>query len=416
MRPNDLRRRLRDAPIPDEHGARERGWRVVRAGFEERRPDRHGARNTSRVAIALATTALALALVLTPAGAKVVDLVRDVVEPGAKHARPLTSLPAPGELLVNSAQGPWVFDPDGSQRLLGDYRDATWSPTGLYVAVTREDQLSAVEPDGTVRWSLNRTDPTNPRWAPSGYRIAYRTGKSMRVVHGDRMRDHLLVRRVAPTAAAWQPLPPVLPSGLETTDPRANVLALAKPDGRVEVIDAGGRVHGVSPPGPVPTELDWSADGSLLVAVSGSILRVFDGDAQVVDTRRLPAGIDATSGAFAPSGSTFAITGSSNGRRGTRSIALTLDVGSSSGRVSRLFAGVGRFSGLSWSPNGAWLLVGWRDADEWLFLRPQQAGHRSKPEHVKTAGHVSRQFSPGSTGASAFPRPVGWCCTASGAS
>jgi hypothetical protein len=104
MMQSELRRRLRDAPIPDEHGARERGWRLVRAGFEERRPAARSARTPTRVAIAFAVAALGLVLILTPAGAKVVDAVRDVIRPGDRDARPLTSLPAPGRLLVNSPQ------------------------------------------------------------------------------------------------------------------------------------------------------------------------------------------------------------------------------------------------------------------------------------------------------------------------
>jgi dipeptidyl aminopeptidase/acylaminoacyl peptidase len=406
MRRSDIPRQLRDAPIPDEHGARERGWRVIRAGFEEHRPVRHDAPLPRRLAVALAIAVLALALVLTPAGAKVVDLVRDVVQPGTKHARPLTSLPAPGQLLVNSARGPWVVDPDGSQRLLGDYRDATWSPNALFVAVTSRDHLTAVEPDGTVRWTLPASNPADPRWeAPDGLRIAYRTGTSMRVVWGDSAHDHLLDSRIAPTAPAWRP--PVGESG-------DHVLALAKPDGRVELMHADSReVLWRSSRGPVPTELDWSADGSMLVAVSGSTLRLFGRNGEPIGTRQLPAGIHATSGAFAPTGSTFAITGTSNEREGTHGVALTLDLGSPTGRTTRLFAGPGRFDGLSWSPNGAWLLVGWRDANEWLFLRPSTPGHE---RHVKTAADVSRQFDPGSTGYSPFPRPVGWCCTASGAS
>jgi len=370
---------------------------------------RHAAPLPRRLAMALALAALALALVLTPAGAKVVDLVRDVVQPGTKNARPLTSLPAPGQLLVNSTQGPWVVHPDGSQRLLGDYRDATWSPNAFFVAVTSRDHLTAVEPDGTVRWSLPRPNPTDPRWEPpDGYRIAYRTGTSMRVVVGDGTDDHLLDSRVAPTAPAWRPPVP------EAKLTGAHVLALAKPDGRVEVIDADTRdILWRSSRGPVPTELDWSVDGSMLVAASGSTLRLFRTNGEPIGTRRLPVGIHATSGAFAPTGSTFAITGSSNERGGTHSVALTLDLGSPTGGTTRLFAGLGRFDGLSWSPNGEWLLVGWRDANEWLFLRPNTPGHE---RHVKTAADVSRQFNPGSIGDSAFPRPIGWCCSATGGS
>ncbi len=95
---------LRDVPIPDERGAEERGWRVVRAAYGQRSPAARAGRRATRVAIAVALGALALALVLTPAGAKVADLVHDVVRPGEPNAEPeLTSLPTAGRLLVTVA-------------------------------------------------------------------------------------------------------------------------------------------------------------------------------------------------------------------------------------------------------------------------------------------------------------------------
>ena len=62
----------------------------------------------------------------------------------------------------------------------------------------------------------------------------------------------------------------------------------------------------------------------------------------------------------------------------------------------QLFAGPGRFEDLAWSPDGGWLLVGWRDADQWLFLRPSS-------DRVRAVGHISRQFDPGATGKPPFP-------------
>src|SRR5437762_2067872 len=70
---------------------------------------------------------------------------------GVQHAQPaLFRLPAPGRLLVQSVEGPWVVQPDGSKRLLGPYLEAAWSPHGLFVAVTKPDELAAVEPSGSV--------------------------------------------------------------------------------------------------------------------------------------------------------------------------------------------------------------------------------------------------------------------------
>jgi len=72
-----------------------------------------------------------------------------------------------------------------------------------------------------------------------------------------------------------------------------------------------------------------------------------------------------------------------------------------------VFSGPGRFSGLEWSPDGSWLLLAWRSADQWLFLNP------SRPGRVKAISNVSSQFAPGEVGAGqgAFPKIHGWCCS-----
>lgn len=405
----NLQERLHDAPIPDEDGACERGWQVVSAAYADRRPVTQPARTPMRVAVAAGLAALILALVLTPAGAKVVDFVRDVVKPSAKEAAPLTALPAPGDLLVESSQGPWVVHRDGSQRLLGDYRQASWSPHGYFAAVTSEHQLSAVEPDGTLRWSLNRDRPRDPRWLPdTGVRIAYRTGSSMRVVGGDGVGDHLVDRDVAPTAPAWAaPLPQAkLGSGTGQY-----VLALARPDGAVEEVDAdSGTVFWRSGSGPVPEVLDWSADGSRLAALSATELRVFTAQGDLTQTVHLPSGLRAADGAFAPTGKSFAVTATKRTAHGRRSEALILRLGTAMPKPRALLADPGTFSKVSWSPDGRWLLFAWPDADAWLFVRPEHPGH------VETVGDINRQFSPGasSSGAGGFPRPAGWCCTVAG--
>jgi hypothetical protein len=347
--------------------------------------------------------------VLTPAGARVVDFVRDVVRPSAKEAKPLTSLPTSGSLLVESQQGPWVFHRDGSQRLLGDYRQASWSPNGVYIAVTSQDQLSAVEPDGDVHWSINRRHPSDPRWVPvTGYRVAYRTGSAMRVVGGDGVDDHLLDPTVAPTAPAWRP------SQLEQAKAAAGgpgefVLALAEPDGSVALVDAdSSHVFWHTGGGPVPEVLDWSSDSSWLAALSANELRIFSAHGKLISTVDLPSGMRATDGGFAPTGKSFAVTGTTHTAHGLKSKALVIPLAAADAKPRPLLTDPGAFTDLSWSPDGHWLLVAWRDADAWLFLNPQ------RPGDVQTAGDISRQFSPGSGGKPGFPTPAGWCCTPAG--
>jgi hypothetical protein len=66
-------------------------------------------------------------------------------------------------------------------------------------------------------------------------------------------------------------------------------------------------------------------------------------------------------------------------------------------RVTRVFAGAGTFTGVAWSPDGRWLLVPWREANQWVFVRV--AGrHR-----IRAVSNVVEQFG-------GFPRLASWCC------
>jgi hypothetical protein len=58
----------------------------------------------------------------------------------------------------------------------------------------------------------------------------------------------------------------------------------------------------------------------------------------------------------------------------------------------------GAVDGAAWSQDGRHLLLGWRDADEWLLLGP---GDRIVALHA-----VSREFG----AAGGFPRVADWCC------
>src|SRR5687767_169291 len=169
-----LGKALRDAPVPDEAAAAERGLRVVRAAIGDGDPAPPQRPRLRRLGLALLASALIFVLVLTPVGADVRDFVKDVVDNEPDPARSLTRLPGGGELLVESGEGPWIVRADGSQRLLGDFEEATWSPHGLFVAVTKGGRLSAVDPLGNPRWTVTRPSPVaSPRWSASGYRVAY---------------------------------------------------------------------------------------------------------------------------------------------------------------------------------------------------------------------------------------------------
>ena len=402
MNEKQLTALLRDTPVPDEREAQERGWKVVRAAFEARHPV-PARLHVSRLAIALAVGLLIAAVALSPAGAKVADLVHDVVQPGEQNARPsLTSLPAPGRLLVTSSKGPWVVDQDGSKRLLGAYQDAAWSPHGLYVAATRGRQLIALEPTGTVHWSLAAPHPvTDPAWSPSGIRIAYLSGTSLRVVNGDGTDDHLVARGVARVPPAWRPLRRGVPPGQSViTGPGTNVLAYVDRRGQVLVRDVDtDRLLIRNPPGPPPTEVAWSSDGARLLSASRRLVATFDARSSY----RFPTGFrtpnqwQVQAASFQPDSHRVAAVetrGSSPAAR--KSVVLFGRTDVENYLAERLFAGPGRLQEPTWSPDGRWLLVGWRDADQWLFLRPSDG-------HVKAVGHISRQFDPGTSGRAPFP-------------
>ncbi len=126
----------------------------------------------------------------SPPGRAVLDEIREAV--GVERAQPaLFSLPAPGRLLVASDAGVWVVQQDGSKRLLGAYREASWSPFGRFVVAARENELAALEPDGSVRWTLARPGVRFPRWAgtETDTRIAYVDRTGIRVVAGDGTDD-----------------------------------------------------------------------------------------------------------------------------------------------------------------------------------------------------------------------------------
>jgi hypothetical protein len=219
-----VKKDLERIEIPDEHEARERAWRVVEAAFAEREP---GPRRRSWKPIAaVALAGAVVAGLLSPPGRAVLDEIREAV--GVDKAEPaLFSLPAQGRLLVTSDAGAWVVDPDGSKRLLGGYREASWSPFGRYVVAARPNELVALEPDGDVRWTLARPDVRFPRWGGTrtDTRIAYLSDGKLRVVVGNGKRDRLLDAQAAAEAPVWKPGP-------------GHRLAYARRDGTVRIVDA----------------------------------------------------------------------------------------------------------------------------------------------------------------------------------
>lgn len=368
-----MKRELERVEILGEEAARERAWAVLAAGFAAWEPAPRRSHLPRVAAVAVALTAL-LAAALSSPGRAVIDEIREVV--GIERALPaLFSLPAAGRLLVASDAGVWVVQPDGSRRLLGDYREATWSPFGRFVAAVRENELVALEPDGDIRWTLARRGARSPRWTGSeaDTRVAYVSEGHPRVVAGDGTNDRAAClravhfRRVAP---AWRP-----GAGF--------ALALVAPNRAVHVYDLDGCARlWLSSPIRGPHRLEWSGAATRLLVVTHEGVRILRaGTGSVARVAR------ATDAAFRP---------------GSRKLALIRERGQTSELLvgSRvLFRSAGKLQGLAWSPDGRWLLVGWPAADQWVFVRADGRG-------IRAVSNISEQFRSRS-----FPRVQGWCCT-----
>ena len=376
--------RLRDTAVPGADAARARARRVVLAAAAERAAAPRRARRPTLALAAAAVAALALAGALaTPPGEAVGHWVRELIrlERPLPPPRPaLTELPAAGRLLVTGPAGAWVVQRDGSRRRLGPYRDAAWSPRGLFVAVTRDRQLLAVEPGGAVRWALARPAPVaDPRWSSDGYRIAYRTRGALRVVAGDGSGDRPLVEAVAAVPAAWRPGT----HHRELVRDAGGALELWSPDrGRRLWRRARG-------PG-TPVALAWTPDGRRLVEVRPDAVSVFGRRGRLL--RRVPLRRPALAAALSPDGRRLAVAGD----RGVELRRLR-DL-----RRGRPLLPVRASGGLAWAPAGHHLLVAAGGADQWVFLPVGRSGR------VVASGGIARQFDPSRPRPRGFPRVEGW--------
>jgi dipeptidyl aminopeptidase/acylaminoacyl peptidase len=378
----ELENRLRAVRLPGEEEALARTWTVVRAAFDARDAVPRPARRLRAVLVLAALAAVVLA-VLSPPGRAVLGSLRETV--GIERSQPaLFSLPAPGTLVVASPEGgAWVAREDGSKRRLGAYREASWSPFGRFVVVAGENELAALEPDGTVRWKLSRPGVRFVRWAGSrtDTRVAYLSGSDLRLVAGDGTEDRLLAAGVEPVAPAWRP------GGFE--------LAYAR-GGRVVALDTrtGSRLW--TRPAADVRSLEWSPRGESLLVRRARSLRVLDAGGRVrFELLRPDLAAPVVAAAWSPDGRSLAFVQRTAGQSALWLIPR-LDPDAAAAR--RVFAGAGAFTGLAWSPDGRWLLLAWRDADQWLFLRV--TGGRG----VRAVSGIGGQFGGG------FPALGGWCC------
>ena len=378
-----MKRELERIEIPGEHDARERSWAVVSAAFAEREPQPRP--RSWKPVVAIAAALVVVAGLLSPPGMAVLDELRQAVALESESAAVVT-LPSHGRVLVAAQGGTWIVQPDGSRRRLGAYTSATWSPRGLFVAVSSPGGLTALDPQGNVRWSLPRKGVIWPRWAPSGFRIAYLSDGKLRVVAGDGTGDRLLAANAGPNAPAWE------------TAVNAHVLAYSDRAGRIHVVDTDSRrLRWRSAPGDLNIQLEWSSDGTRLLALGTRTLRIFQGNGVLL--RTIPTGGAPASVAFRRSGHTFAFAH----RADTSRSEVVLLPAERDGAPRSVFRGVGAFSEIAWSPDGKWLLVPWPSADQWVFVRS------GRPPKLVAESEITRYFSPAAPGG-VFPTLAGWCC------
>jgi hypothetical protein len=376
-------RSLRSLRAPDEQGAEHRAWNVVRTAYADAPPAVATPRR-SRVAMLVPALILAaLGVALSPAGASVRRWINAAL--GVPRAAPaLFKLPAPGRLLVAGGGGAWTVASDGSARRIGAWRQASWSPRGLYIAVSSTNELAAIDPHGTIQWMLARPKVGDARWyAPSGYRVAYRSGRELRVVAGDGTGDHLLAPVTAAVAPAWRPGHPYQLSYVDAT-------------GRLITRDADtGSTMWADPLPARPQSLTWSANASRLLVAGRSGARVYDARGRLVAAAPQQIGAPLEGAALSPNGRELAIVSGN-------AVTVTDLAAAHAGAQRTVLSGLG-VRQVTWSPDGRWLLVSWPRADQWVFVRV--AG----TPRIEAVSRIAQQFG-GRSPAAGFPRIAGWCC------
>src|SRR4051794_25636608 len=252
-----------DLRAPDEAGARARAWGAVATEPLPRR-------GSSRAPLVLAAVgvAIALALALTPPGDAVATWVKRAVgvEQSAPRPTGLERLPGGGRVLLVT---PSVWVAGGGQaprQLLGAVDEATWSPHGLFVAAIRaRAELIAVDMKGRRRWRVAGRDLRGARWSPDGFRVAYLSGRTLRVVAGDGTNDLLFARTWPGPAPAWRP-------------GRRHVIAYLDRHRRLAVgdTDTAALLFRRSAPARV-RQLLWTPGGGRLIVVGARETKVLDG-------------------------------------------------------------------------------------------------------------------------------------------
>jgi dipeptidyl aminopeptidase/acylaminoacyl peptidase len=280
---------------------------------------------------------------------------------------------------------------DGSRRLLGRYWEGSWSPKAKHVVVRRGREITAVDAKGNIRWTISRNGRiTGARWSPDGFRVAYLTGSELRVVAGDSSGDKVLRDRVALTPPAWRP-------------EGNHELVFVTVDSQIALVQTDtGVTRWRAPVLEPPTQLAWSDDGQRLLALGERSLRVFDADGNELWSLGLPLGPSAV--AFSRRTHQFLLVRYQPATG--RSELVLMEAEAERGEERSLFSAAGDFGTLAVSPDGRWALLGWVNADQWLFLRLDRL-------RVRAVSGIAEQFGgplKDAPVARQFPSSVSWCC------
>jgi tricorn protease-like protein len=103
-----------------------------------------------------------------------------------------------------------------------------------------------------------------------------------------------------------------------------------------------------------PRQLEWTPD-SRLVAVGPRALGIFARRGPQLSRVAVAGRIAAA--AVSPDGSHLAV------------VTLRRELSTVAVDGTTVFKGAGPIANVAWSPDGRWLLLDWRGADQWLFIR-----------------------------------------------
>jgi hypothetical protein len=386
-----LRERLQSAQLDLDPHSEQRAWQIVRHAYDPHPVARSRPRRLAILAVACCALSAAIALGTVSAPRQAfARWFRDAFGLRAQPhiVRVLGGLPGGGRLLVNTANGPWLVNADGSRHYLGGYAGAAWSPHSLYVVAWRGTELSALNLAGVRQWVITAPGPiTTARWSPDGYRIAFLAEDSLRVAAADSSGEHTVSAAAAAIPPAWQP---------QTGS--VHRVTFVRRDGSVEQIDTdtGALVWRVRPPAPA-RQLVWSPDGRLLLVVEAHQVAEYSASGQLIRT---------------VSPSPRATIGATAFISATRFVLVTHPVGGDSDSIQLrqlgstappviLYTGIERLTGLAASPSHQWLLATSPTADQWIFI---QIG--THPKLLATSAITTKFQRPDRT--TSFPQLDGW--------